>query len=312
MVNISELLKDAPRGMKLYSPLFGEVKFLGIDSVDSTIIVETKRETHEWFSACGKYKVTKSHLLYSDAECLLFPSKDCRTWEGWKVPVDPKFKVGDWVVRGEGFVYEPSLITEIRDYYICELINGERVTYALNDVHKNFHFWTIADAKEGDVLVVNGSSKEYKWIGIFKALTSDTSFSSHCHYNCGMCEFVTHIARCTKHGTKYNDIRPATNEERDLLFSKMEEAGYQWDAVNKELKKIPKHYDIADFKVGMPVLVRGRNENEWCYSWYSHYSKSGICYFNAVGLYWKQCIPFEGNEKLLGTTDMCEERFINW
>jgi len=84
MINVAKLLKDAPKGMKLYSPLFGEVKFLAVDSADLTIVVETERETHEWFSAYGKYKVMKSHLLYSGAECLLFPSKEVRTWEGWK------------------------------------------------------------------------------------------------------------------------------------------------------------------------------------------------------------------------------------
>ena len=35
-----------------------------------------------------------------------------------------------------------------------------------------------------------------------------------------------------------NNIRPATKEQRDLLFSKMREAGYEWDAEKKELKKI--------------------------------------------------------------------------
>ena len=248
MEDLSKLLKDAPRGMKLYSPLFGEVTFGYVSAGNTIWVTSSNGKTMLMFTRNGKYCLNfhSEDDIDESAECLLFPSKDCRAWEGWKPPVEPKFKVGDWIVRGRGFVYEPSLITEIRDYYICELINGERVTYTLNDVHKNFHLWTIADAKEGDVLVVNGSSKEYKWIGIFKALTSDTSFSSHCHYNCGMCEFVTHIARCTKHGTKYNDIRPATNEERDLLFAKMQEAGYQWDADKKELRKIIE----PSFKVG--------------------------------------------------------------
>ena len=31
---------------------------------------------------------------------------------------------------------------------------------------------------------------------------------------------------------------PATKEQCDLLFSKMKEAGYEWDDENKELKKI--------------------------------------------------------------------------
>lgn len=40
-------------------------------------------------------------------------------------------------------------------------------------------------------------------------------------------------------------VRPATKEQRDLLFSKMKEAGYEWDADKKELNKIedePENY----------------------------------------------------------------------
>ncbi len=35
-----------------------------------------------------------------------------------------------------------------------------------------------------------------------------------------------------------NTVKPATKEQRDTLFAKMEEAGYEWDADRKELKKI--------------------------------------------------------------------------
>ena len=35
-----------------------------------------------------------------------------------------------------------------------------------------------------------------------------------------------------------NSIHPATKEQRNLLFQKIEEAGYMWDAEKKELKKI--------------------------------------------------------------------------
>ena len=33
-------------------------------------------------------------------------------------------------------------------------------------------------------------------------------------------------------------VNPATKEQRELLFAKMKEAGYEWDAEKKELKKI--------------------------------------------------------------------------
>ena len=35
-----------------------------------------------------------------------------------------------------------------------------------------------------------------------------------------------------------NIIHPATKEQRELLFAKMKEAGYEWNAEKKEVKKI--------------------------------------------------------------------------
>lgn len=42
MINIAELLKDAPKGMKLYSPLFGEVEYCYIGGTNRRIWVCTK------------------------------------------------------------------------------------------------------------------------------------------------------------------------------------------------------------------------------------------------------------------------------
>lgn len=218
--------------------------------------------------------------------------------------VEHDFKVGDWIVRGEGFVYEPSLITEIRDYYICELLNGERVTYTSNDVHKNFHLWTIADAKDGDVLATGNI------ICIFKKLDKDG------YYIISPCIYTV------KDGLEVIDdeddtigscgFKPATKEDRELLFRKMKEAGYEWDADKKELRKI-QHYDISNFHEGMPVLVRDDNSDEWNYLLFSHYRKKFSDHFFAGGSPWCQCIPFgEETKHLLGTTDPCDERYINW
>jgi len=77
-----------------------------------------------------------------------------------------------------------------------------------------------------------------------------------------------------------------------------------WHLVSKP------HYDISNFHAGMPVLVRDNNK-EWRYVPFSHIT-NGSWKFNAVGTIWEQCIPFDGNEHLLGTTDMCDEQYINW
>ena len=100
---------------------------------------------------------------------------------------------------------------------------------------------------------------------------------------------------------------------KDKLCYDMKDAGYEWDGEKKELKKIETHYDIKNFHAGMPVLVRIFDNHKWCYLLFSHcYKHHGILQFSCGGAGWTQCIPFEGNEHLLGTTDMCDERFINW
>lgn len=81
----------------------------------------------------------------------------------------------------------------------------------------------------------------------------------------------------------------------------------------KELELPKPHYDISNFHAGMPVLVRDNNEEEWRHTAFSHMtSRFYENKFAAGCTYWSQCIPFEGNEHLLGTTDMCDEMYINW
>ena len=118
------------------------------------------------------------------------------------------------------------------------------------------------------------------------------------------------LKRTLCHFGPTSDVAPATKEQRDLLFQKMKEAGYEWDAEKKELRKIKPHYDIKNFKPFQKVLVRCTDDKEWAIDFYGFVDKgificTGCCYYS-------QCIPFEGNEHLLGTTDMCDEMYINW
>lgn len=84
-LNLVEILKDCPRGTKLYSTVFGEVKFMGInENAPYPIIVKVNDENFDSFTADGKI------LLRSDGECTLFPSKDQRDWSKFK-PKNPKF-----------------------------------------------------------------------------------------------------------------------------------------------------------------------------------------------------------------------------
>lgn len=137
--------------------------------------------------------------------------------------VEPKFKVGDWVVR-DGKTLQISHIDKVIDgtfhYWFTE------GTWLSSAKMKDAHLWTIADAKEGDVLY----SPCLSLLWIFKS--NDTVYCGcNLNYNDGAFCGEGYFERPT-------DAIPATKEQRDTLFAKMKEAGYEWDAEKKELKKI--------------------------------------------------------------------------
>lgn len=89
-INIAEILKDCPKGTKLYSPLFGNVT---LEEVDTSITVPIKV-----IDSLNSYNCfTKTDLYYNrtNAECLLFPSSEMRDWTKF-------FKRGDVVIKNGG------------------------------------------------------------------------------------------------------------------------------------------------------------------------------------------------------------------
>ncbi len=90
-INLLEVLKDAPKGTKLWSPIFGECEFQGIYTNKSPIIcTHTIKEyvlgnsVHEFADFLGNGKLAT--CCGEDGECLLFPSKNNRDWSTFKVP----------------------------------------------------------------------------------------------------------------------------------------------------------------------------------------------------------------------------------
>ena len=84
-INLIDILKDCPKGTKLYSTMYGDVEFESINEDKShPIIVRIGDDHTECFSIDGK--------IYSfyDGECTLFPSRDQRDWSKFK-PKKPKF-----------------------------------------------------------------------------------------------------------------------------------------------------------------------------------------------------------------------------
>lgn len=84
-LNLVEILKDCPKGTKLYSTVFGEVEYVGIAKESGyPIIFRTSKNTTNAVTSEG------THFDCFDGECTLFPSKEQRDWSKFKVK-KPKF-----------------------------------------------------------------------------------------------------------------------------------------------------------------------------------------------------------------------------
>lgn len=75
MVDIAKIMKYAPKGVKLYSPLLGEVSFVRVNGVNA-IEVDYDGLVYR-FHPDGKY------WDFDNASCLLFPSKESTDWDKW-------------------------------------------------------------------------------------------------------------------------------------------------------------------------------------------------------------------------------------
>jgi hypothetical protein len=60
------------------------------------------------------------------------------------------------------------------------------------------------------------------------------------------------------------------------------------------------------------VLVRGNVGQKWFIDFFGFMDKNKGLPFVCVGHYVIQCIPYENNEHLCGTTNDCDEYYKTW
>lgn len=166
-------------------------------------------------------KQTKQKVINDTDEEIVEAVKDTSVLD----LVEPKFKVGDWVVYCNEDV---DLITGIEENGYC-INNGGYIPFICAS---DIRLWTIQDAKDGDVLAIEPIDVDYPYpfVAIYKERGLDY-FNSYCNVGFNGIFYINGSGH-------YINVHPATKEQRDLLFQKMKEASYEWDADKKELKEI--------------------------------------------------------------------------
>lgn len=295
-INIAEILKDCPKGTKLYSPLCGKCVF---DRLNFGTIICKKQNTQEiTFTSKGYYMLP----VFDDCECMIFPSKNQRDWSKFQRP----FKDGDILISGlnscEG---NPFIFKQLNSFGNAEcycaincygklIFNSDNWTFIkgcrfATEEEKNRLFDTIKD---------NG----YKWNADTKTLEKlvEPKFKDGDRVvKKGDISTPVSIVRV---GDKYYYHYSNTEGTIGLLpISEQDD----WELV-------PTKFDINTLKPFDKVLVRDNNEQFWTCDWFSFHDTKQVYPFACVGHYVSQCIPYEENQHLLGTTNDCDEFYKNW
>ena len=157
--------------------------------------------------------------------------------QGEEKPADtfePKFKVGDWIIFNNHHesIYQVEKIENYR-YCLRHYLGGLVSIHYDTDL---IRLWTIQDAKDGDVLVTL-DNRPFIYKGCFDH-NHPNSPVAYCGIN-SQENFQIDRNNVDNWWTR-TKVQPATKEQRDILFAKMKEAGYEWDAKRKRLCSLNK------------------------------------------------------------------------
>lgn len=328
-INIAEILRNKPRGVKLYSPIFGDCTYCYIHDKTSDICVKRPYNVMSYFNFEGLYNTA--------GECLLFPSRLMRNWSKFA------WKKGDVLVSDNGKVevifekfvdntyqafigkhhldnLEDNLYYQDEGEYLTSIFNAESEdavqTYVktlekkldgkLNretlEIEK-----TQPEFKDGDIIVTEGAPYLYysKCIIILKGdlYTKDNKAHSYAFYNINN-KFIDFDIIDTK--IRDREIRLATDSEKLQLFDMLTKEGKYWDAEKKQVVNLKPKVELKPFD---KVLCRNSKDDTWEADFFARLTRKEIDYtqsgkYLCVGDLWMYCIPYnEETAHLLGTTD---------
>lgn len=303
-INITTILKDKPKGTKLYSTVHGKCTFKSITDEIFKINFCTSKFG---LTQTGECVLIKFGNMFDGGECVVFPSKEMRDWSkfAWKrgdvLINDAGYKIffdkweNDDYTRFFGSVKVHCYDTE--DYTLAskeeaqEFIKSIEKTYGGKLNRETLEIEKQLEFKDGDIvaLVVRKcthiaifQSRQEAYIGFHAVLCQNDELLLEEPFR----EDVGDI-----------ELRLATDSEKQQLFDALAKEGKAWDAEKKQIVDLkPK----VKFKPFEKVLVRDSKASEWRANLFSHKNINGPYY--CVYASWNYCIPYEGNEHLLGTT----------
>lgn len=326
-INIAKILKDKPEKTVLYDAMR--------DINVSLYVVEKQNgETNifcdgmEKFKGCSfVYSDTGADSIFRKGMQLLKPSKEMQDWEKFS------WKMGDVLISDCGFVcifkeWASDDYTKFNGCYFDGMPNAETAKYSKLDNNTAYGYIreienrcggklnleTLkiekqTEFKDGDVVVTDAvpSLCYSKCIFILKGdlNTGESCANSYIFYNINNNDFCFDVL-----DTEIRDrnIHLATEEEKQHLFDALAKKGKTWDAEKKQIVDLKPKYEFKPMDLCLMKYIGKYNNRGWelCQYAYTEHrvSSSGEQrdFYHAVGgEIYAECIPYKGNEHLLGT-----------
>ena len=306
-VNIAAILKDKKNGLRLYSPIFGECAFCCVRKDTNDICVKKHNGVKELFDSKGLY--------YNTGEVMLFPSKSMRDWEKLS------WKRGDVLIGDCGFVcifkeWASDDYTRFNGCYFDGMPNSQTAKYSKLDNNTAYGYIRELEKRCGGKLnleTLKIEKPEFKdgdiitfkdrIIIIYNTSIEKSPKRTEIYYHAclkeGELTVNEYLMSCGFGEGWYS----STEEEKHNLFEALAKKGKRWDSEKKQIVDLnPKVDDLKPFD---KVLVRDNEDDIWEVSLFG-YKDDELYYRCDNGITWIQCIPYDGNEHLLGTTNNVE------
>lgn len=304
-MDIAEILKHCPKGIKLYSPTWGNVKLIEVTSA-KVIKIKVWNFTEE-LTSDGRYS--------DNGECVIFPSKDQRNWGKFRLP----FKAGDIVMTIDKLT--PFIFKEYIDDTYAHCYCGVDVYDTLKieaptDIYWTSSFIIPASEEAKKELFDKIAEAGYKWNTAtlelekiepkFKEDDIIINKQGTIYLVARAIDYNTVEVAIMLHGERLSimpNVQTATYDksiasikDKNKLFSALVKEGYKYDKKQHKLVK-------QEFKPFDKVLARDTEDEPWKADIYLGYDEGSSFPYICTGDAHNICIPYEGNEYLLGTTD---------
>lgn len=307
-LNIAEILKNKPIGLKLYSSTFGYIKFNGIHK-DKIYFFSEDTNTHS---------VKQNGKMYDGGECIIFPSKEMRDWSKfvWEkgdvlIRTNSEYCIGifdEWTSDDYSTFSAKYINLGLSDNfscsYTCKTEEWEKTENSKNYISEieramngklnlqTLEIQTQPEFKDGDIVCISGMG--YLAYGIVKSIDNSSKKLEYYVLNdMSTLKFEDWLSFEDK------QIQPITETQQIILFDALARENKAWDAEKIQIVDLKPKVKLKPFD---KVIVRCSKADKWSIDFFSYKVSNGyVCTGDA---WFGYCLPYnEETAHLLGTID---------